>query len=459
MDFLTRNEQWTGEPREFHQTVTRSSAPRVWKIWVQGPTVFVQHGQLGGVLQQTHETMTGVNHGKKNEKSPEVYAIERARYYAEKKSREGYREVGADGQFLDAHVSEIDFDRLPQNLCFWKPDNSPGATIEKKAKDGKLWYARKRDGEMIAICKGSGIPQIYSRRMHRKHDDEENAPFTWDDRFPHLIELLDSVMPANSILLGELVMDIHGRDERKLAGSYMRSLSPQAVADMQTNGYPSFYCWDVAFWEGEDWVSKKPVKERYKLIHEIPLLVGTEFKHRFAAYFLPVQVENFQSIEAARENAKVRGWEGFIAIDPDGVFEDRAYNFKGKPDRPSKFAAKVKPEFEDDFVAMWDPSRGYGEFSTKGKYVSGDRPGIKSVALYQINSKGEWVYICNCATGMSEEMKRDWADPKLFPMVWQVGYSARTYISQGDDTNALTFPKYLDRRQDKAVAECINPEL
>ena len=51
------------------------------------------------------------------------------------------------------------------------------------------------------------------------------------------------------------------------------------------------------------------------------------------------------------------------------------------------------------------------------------------------------------------------ANPKLYPRVWEIEYTERTYKSQGDDTNALTFARFVRERDDKLPKECIDEEL
>ena len=148
-----------------------------------------------------------------------------------------------------------------------------------------------------------------------------------------------------------------------------------------------------------------------------------------------------------------------MVVDPNGVYGDKAFNFKGKPDRPGAFCAKLKPEWESDFVVMWDPSKGLGEASTKGRYAVGGQPGIKSVALLQHDKNGVLRFISNCSSGMTEEMKRTLATPGAWPRVWEVAYSGRRYISDGDETNALDFPRFIRDRDDKSIDECVDDKL
>jgi hypothetical protein len=457
-DFQTRNEQWSGHPRDFRQFHSRTGTPRTWFITVDGDTVVTSWGLLEGQLQTAYETFQGVNIGKKNEKSPAQYALERAREYCRKKHWEGYREFDAAGQALDPLVeTNIDFDNLPLSLCFYKPLNTAGAGLLKRAEKGEIWYSRKCNGLAFILARGESSAKLYSRKMLRQHDDESGTPYTWDDRFPHIIEAANRIMPPNSILLGELVaFDKHGVENVKHTKSITKSLTAQSLKDQQEKGLPTFYIWDVAFWDGVDLVTTAPVRARYEIIHSI------EFRYTCVGpglnCLMPVEYftsEHFPTPDAALTHAKKLKWEGFVLVDPDGIYGDKAYNFRGKPDRPGHACAKLKPDYESDFVVYWDPERGIGERSTKGRYAQG----IKSVALYQYNTRGELVYICNCASGMTEAMKRDWADPKFYPQVWEVIYTDRRYQSRGDDTNALDFPRFSQVRTDKSPDECIDEDL
>jgi hypothetical protein len=473
MNFAERNAAWTGPRRHFQQLQTRNPKPGYWSIEVKGPDIFVWWGRLGGKEQFSKDTPGAVNVGKINEKSPNVYALERAREMARKKSEyEGYREfvtTGSGGAFLDPIIEgEIDFDDLAPSLSFYKPDNSMGAGIEKLTRAGGSWYTRKRNGMMkVLCCNTKGELNIYSRRMLRQHDDEVGSDYTWDDRFPHIIHAIEKHLPPKTILLGELVVeevgpnvptDEHryapiGRERFDLAQSYIKSLTPKAVKDMEDSQlWPFFYCWDVAFWGGQDLVKHMPMSERVVFIDTIE-------ERTSCTHFEALVRMQFATPEDAIEYAKANGWEGFVVIDPHEMgYGDKAYNFKGKPDRPRKFCAKLKPEFEDDFIAIWDPDKGFGEKSSKESRGCG----IKSVGLYQHNKMGELVFIANVSSGLTDELIEKNSHPRHWPQVWTVWYSGRRYITEGDDTNALDFPRiktedYL--RTDKRPEECMNERL
>lgn len=451
------SQDWTGKYREFHQHCGRSTAPRVWGISVEGNTVKTTWGQMNGAMQTANEIFEGINQGKKNEKNGEQYALERASEVVRKKLREGYLEFDLlTSTYAKAQdvTKVIDFSvQLPDSLCFWKPDNSMGAGLEKKARAGNVWYVRKRNGMMfVIVCDVNGEIQIYSRRMLRQQDDEVSTQFTWNDRFPHIVEAAKKLLPPCSIVLGELIKNREGKESFEHVQSVTKSLTYQAIQKQKTDGWVDYCIWDIAWWRGNDYVSQLPLRSRYELIHEL------DYQN---SPLLPVEVfiDYFKSPEEAVEYAKLNQFEGWVVVDPDGVFEDRAYNFKGKPDRPGSFAAKLKPEYEDDFIVFFNPDKEQGEFSRKERYAGDESPGIKSVALYQLNRDSQPIYISNCSSGMTEEMKRDWVSPRLWPQVWRVAYSGRRYVSEGDDTNALDFARFREVRSDKKTWECINPRL
>jgi predicted DNA-binding WGR domain protein len=434
--------------REFRQN--SGTKCRTWRIKVVGAQIHTQWGQLDGAIQEAVETKEGVNIGKKNEISPENYAADRAQEIIRKKKREGYREY-KEGLCIDVDVPVlINFDEeLPESLCFYKPDNSMGPGIMEKANSGKVLYTRKRNGLAYVIVKdNNGKVKMYSRRMLRYHDLQQGE-YSWEHRFPYIKGVADYLMPNKSIILGELVFDMKGIDNFKAVQSITKTIHPECMTrqlELSNLGNVAFYTWDIAFWDGKDLVSNTTTKSRYDLIQ-------TVFSE--GPWIIPIETFSFDNPSKAMDYLKEKDWEGFVVVDPEGEYGEKAYNFKGRPDRPRSFCAKLKPEFEDDFIVLWNPAENIGEKSTKGRYNGG----IKSVSLYQYDTKGNLVYIANCSSGMTEEMKRDWADPKLYPQVWQVIYTDRRYISQGDETNAIDFPRFSMVRTDKNPNECVNSEL
>ena len=89
-----------------------------------------------------------------------------------------------------------------------------------------------------------------------------------------------------------------------------------------------------------------------------------DWEQKFRAIPLPANMKQYMERLAARPHhvgspydkdnaewiaakAKEWGFEGWVVVDPDAPgYGDKAFNFKGKPDRPS-ICGKLKPEYED----------------------------------------------------------------------------------------------------------------
>jgi ATP-dependent DNA ligase len=430
-------------------------------------------------MQRIADTAQARNVGRSNEVSAEESAVQQMDRTVKKKMRGGYVEVGAEA--TEGQGDEILFDQqLPSNLCFYKPDNTLSKRLEKLLDEGHAWLTRKRDGEMMVLYKMlDGTVEVYSRRMHISHHLEVDTDWRWRHRFMHIVEELeDSDVPPGSIILGEITSS-RTKDKRWHTAKVMKSLTPEAIDLQNQEGDCVFYCWDIAFANGVAVLTVENVSMR--------ILMADKWFDEFA-YIMPIQVLHSEIVEIAMDFGLKRvvwdanpdqapgtwdssksnmwnaacwyadreGWEGFVVVDPCGVYGDKAYNFRGKPDRPGKYSGKLKPEYEDDFIALFNPD------DKCGKWGRGKRQGqVGSVELHQYNSAGELIYICDCGGGL---IKRDvfaeaHSSPDDYPMVLKVKYSGRTYISQGEKTNALQFPRVIEIRTDKALNECINERL
>lgn len=446
--------------REFRQ-ISRTGKTRVWTIEVKGRFIHTSYGELGGKMQTVTSEGVLKNAGKVNELTPEDDAFAEAERMILKQTRSGYTEHGVSAP------THIDWNAaLPQNLRFYKPDNSFSSTLLKKLEARSAWLSRKRDGEMLVIVKGpDGMVDIYSRRMLLSHHLEEGE-FVWADRFPDLVtEIMENDdIPPCSILLGDVVSDPIN-DGRWEVASFMKSLTPEAL---ELPGL-FFYCWDIAFWEGEDLLASTPVAVRYEIIWEY-------FGHTWnpSSLVVPVEVWEVETIrrsmgmleayvdevDVAVTAAITWGWEGWVVVDPEGVYGDRGYNFRGKTDRPGKFCGKLKPAYEDDFIALFDPDGVVHNRGPQGKWGSGNNRGqVGAVSLYQYNAQGERVYICECGGGITDEFRAQYSDPRSYPLVLQIEYTDRTYRAAGDKTDALTHPRVVAVRTDKTTNECINRRL
>lgn len=484
MSFEDRQKNWGGHLRRFQQHHGRGERPTVWEIEIAGPRVTTRHGLLGGAMQETSYVGRAKNAGKANAITPEQDALAEARRDARKKwDFEGYDEyvgdTNIDRRHADISVSAL-LTNLPGSFCLYKPENNI-ETCKKllaKAKAGRVLYTLKRDGLAYwVVVDFYGNVVLYSRRSRAWNDKEGpkelpdgtldfSTVVPWSARFPHLVDSVRRLgFPTGTMLACELVPSV-GADNFPLVAGYTKGYTERALTDMSRYGLPMFYIWDLPFYAGEDLVSHKTVKERHSLLHDHYNRAGQ------VPYVQPVQYMTFEVPEDASEFAKAHKLEGWVVVDPDAVYGDKAWNLKGKPDRPST-CAKLKPTAEDDFIALWDPDKDssgatYGEWGT-GKHEAGKlvtlpdgkkvkHGGVGSVGLWQYNSKGELVPICKCSSGMDFNFQARLTKAS-FPQVWQVEYRGRTYISDGEKTNALRHPTFVRLRDDKKPEECINPRL
>lgn len=408
----------------------RGDKPNVWIAKRVRNSVHVQWGVLGGKLQATTTEYEALNEGKSNERSPSQVAQDALDRLIKLKTREGYAETPQTDveRFYAERQVTIDFDDLPPNFCFYKPNKKLSAKMEKLMEAGKCVYTRKRDGEMYAVVVNSKSEiDMYSRRMHKSHDKE---PTPWARRFDRVVEAVEALnLPPGTILLVEMIMDRNGDDDFRHVTTVTRSLTSRAIEQQKKHGYLSAYVWDVGFFAKTPTASVDPVAKRLEWIaSRIPL-------HN--KYLMPVEWYRFSSKDKALTYAKERGWEGFVVVDPTAVYADRAWSFKGKPDRPGT-CCKLKPYLEGDFIVDFNPEEGVGHYG-KGKRAKG----VGAVAVYAKLPNGEMRYMGDCGTGLDDDQVMRLADKSLYPMVWQLEYPELT------PKGMLRQPVFVRERPDK----------
>lgn len=462
--------------RRFIQNKGRTSKPQVWEIRRVENKVITTWGQLDGAMQETTQEFEAVNVGKKNEKDPNVVAQEWMDRQILLRTRKGYVEADPKtGNLKEAEsTDQIDFMKLPNNLRFYKPLNSLNFYMEKLIYNNQAIFLRKRDGMMhVLSVDDHGYPRLYASTMAITHKDEPDIP--WMERYPHLEQELQKVnLPPRTILLGEMTTTVAGGgscpmgyavDSFEYVGTVIKSLTPralrqQSVGAPESFGALGFCCWDIAFLAGEPWVQTRIARDRFNYIFAL-----TEGRKYFTMPEVitcngdSVRISSSEGPQALLEMegdlqsyllsfARERDWEGYVVVDPESTYGDRAFNFHGKAERP-KQAAKLKPLLEADFIVRWDPENGEGEYG-KGK----KKDGVGSVMAYLMDpDTRELVPVCKVGGGLSDADVARFADPKLYPMVWQVEFAEWT--SKG----ALRFPRFVRAREDKAIEECTTDQM
>lgn len=476
--------------REFRQQNSRSSETRYRQTWIDDidPNRFwTAWGAIKPDGKRKEHGRTSDVPGSKGKKgtkafvSAEANAEFKMNVGIRKKLEEGYIEVGLDGRpLVGGSADEIDHAKpLPKNLCFSKPRNEINdKKLAKWIAADKLIYTRKAQGMAVVVhIMADGEVRIYSRRM----DDITG-------HFPQLVRGLQDKYPPCSILLFEGIM-LEGNTYRdfKVCASVMRSKEDKALRRQEELGPMKFYLYRVPVWDGRWMEHDFTAAQMLDFIEEIfadDFAENMDEEHKVRILYC---VELFEgSIEEAMEYCIEQDYEGWVVYVGEDKLGDQSFTFNGKPSRPPG-CFKLKPDHEDDFIALFDPKKEYEARCSKnciltakqmqekkkcpvcgakmiglGKAGTGKhRGGMGTVSLFQMNKNGEKIYICEVGIfkNFPDEYKMENADPADYPKVLQVIYDARQYISQGDDTNALILPRVVAEREDKDVFECVNPEL
>jgi len=458
--------------REFKKTTGRNKRPVVWRAFIDAkdPTTYViQWGLEDGAIQETRDSpgTCGVE-GHSDFQSAEDYAVFCMNREIRKKTEQGYIEY-INGKPVDDVASAIDFTKpLPKNLCFYKPKKEIAEkSVIKLDEEGRAIWTLKRDGMMHISVRRDGEWEIYSRRMDLVTES-----------YPHIVEALESLdLPDNTILLGEMCfLNDDGSDNFKNVSKICRSKSDLALAyqglqDFQkrkqgepTLGKVSYYVFDVAFYAGRDLISNEPVRRRLVVLKEIfeklddRLKVSTGRKapreliiresrlregmlrQRFIA---PVKI--YQT--TAKEDlalAKHLKAEGFVLLDAEAKYGDRAYSFDGKAQRPDGIW-KRKPKYEDEFIIT-------GYYEGTGR----NRGKLGGFTIEQVHPEtGERIDCGKCGGGFTDQQREElFNDDNLLEQTIKIEFDSRQPENNG--IFALRFPEFkgfADKEPDECVAQ------
>jgi hypothetical protein len=484
---------------------------QMWRGWADGDQVVCQWGMKDGKLQETID-IPG-SKGRKGTKayiSPEQSAIDQLVRDVKKKSQKGYEIVRGPsrGPFADAlavelggvtKATEIDFDGpLPNNIAFSKPQNS----VDHK-KLMKL-EARRTEGfggpPVVYTVKKNGMCYIVTKDLNDKVWIQSRGKLIVEnDKFPHLITDFYEFLPPCSIALCEFVVGKgSSKQDFKAMQQIANSLPGRALKMQEELGLVEAYLFRMPFWAGEDIELDRICSYWLELLNKLidgwhMDLAPTRFDHgdhqpgtADMDYINGLAISD-DSYEEAVEEMRRFGYEGWVAYDCWNTLGKKHLSFLGQPDRPN-VCWKVKPKFEDDFIALWDPT-GDGEHCTSkchlpdlkaaqqqtrtgkcpvcgkklkpnGTWGTGkNKERVGTLSLYQYDRNGVKQYICEVSSGLTDEQKQDIADEGFCVETAVIEYQDRSYIAQGADSNALTHPTVQGFREDKELNECINKEL
>jgi len=434
--------------------------PLEWRIGVDGEVVFMESGIAGGKMKQTHDRPGPVGKfGTKGYKDAKTQAILVAdRHIRDKIERLGYQEVDPNtGEVLrSTRDDEINFSNPAKNLRFMKCRHQPEegskemARLQEVIDSDRAIFTIKRDGMMHPIFIDDDHVHIFTRRM-----DLCTA------NYPYLArEIANAKFPPKTILLTELVVVENGMDNRRLMQTLDRSLPERAVL-LQDDPFrrPTAIVLGIPYWAGKQIMAELPVGEWIDFMYR---KIGSRKFQYLQVMETLTTVSSDNPLDELMITVRDESLEGLVIYDAEAIFGDAVVNFRGREDRPE--AWKWKPILEGDFIVVFDPDMTWSGGKPGGRYGKGrlkDLPGV--VALYQFGPEGAMHYICNCGSGFTEDQRRyvlrRAANNRGIAGVARIKYESRTFIAEGDDTNALQHPIFLEWHPDKSSNEAFDARL
>lgn len=443
------------EMREFRRN--HGERVRMWQVAVVHDAIFTTHGWVGGAFQHNQDIP-----GASSRENAEERAVSRARKLIADKLKSGYTEFvpGTDIIVGDEAGVEVTFDGLPPSgLEVFKPRPMPkkGDKEWKKLQAvidaGDEIITRKYDGmKHLVTVDRKGVIHITTRRM-------EDATY----HYPWLVQEFGCMnLPPKTILACELIVkDKNKYDDFRNMQSLSRSLPERAIELQKFNPHlqPHAIVLAPVYWGGEPIIKTMKVIDWMSLLQE-KVGPSSPMRKRLNRHIHTMRVF-FGGLDYAFEKVQSEGFEGLVVYNGEACFGERAFNFRGKSDRPECW--KQKPIHEDDFIAVFGPqhkSPGWKELGSFGNGKNMKRVG--NLALYQLDKRHNPVFVCNVGTGLNDALREriaEEAKESIWMGVVSVEYAQRKYVRRGQISNALTFPSFKKIHEDKGIDEVVNEEL
>ncbi len=320
----------------------------------------------------------------------------------------------------DAGKFVFDFESLPEGFVLAKPIQREAydpEVLEELEKEGRLLKTRKRDGwKLFALFNKKGKARIFTDGLRDV-----------SDRVPHLVKELESLGWSKTLLVGEGVMVVNGKDERTAAQSVLNSGPKRALEVQEELGLMRFVTFDIIFSMG---VCVLDTSYKVRLASLKDLGLQPSLKH-----VSDVEVVD-ETLETAKKMVVEKKWEGLVLYDSE--FRS-SFRLDGKSPERVKGCYKWKPIYEDDFIVRrWLASKT-------------DPERMKEVELLQIDPKTGKEFSCGKLGGFSNDM-REKLKKIRYPIVMQVNFDGR--FASGKLDNA----RFADIRKDKKPKDCVAPK-
>lgn len=480
-------------PKTFYK-MRKDGHAAIWIIYIdedEPDTVQTEHGNYKkngeSLTMESPLKQRGRNIGKANYKSPARVAQELYKKLIKSKLAEGYQQVSDMDHIFKSKLPAVT-EEFPYMLSLDedcpgfrapKPQNTlkEGSKLWKLAMAGSARFVRKMDGYGFVIAKEDGLVEGYTLRAQRIAPVDNTTYFDRILKVQKWFDAASAIIPDRSMFFGEIVpVDEDCIDESSYSyvTSILKSKLKPAMDKQLRYSDLGLYLWDVAFWAGIPVSKLCPYSLRLELLADLvqsvegggptdqlgrdlvqaagadPIdvelvdLSDTDFDRRVVMepQLLHIPPETPNPLRYAVNTAKKEGYEGYVVVDPDAIFGQKAWSLTGRVERSAAWA-KLKPKLEDDFIARWNPEEGIGEYGNGSNFER-----IGAVELYQWYGD-DLRYCGQCGQGFTESQRERFMDLlRAEPQVFQVEF--HEWTAKGK----LRIPVFLRRRTDKNVGDC-----
>ena len=317
---------------------------------------------------------------------------------------------------------------LDQNFVGAKPiERAPDVLCLALESKNNLIIQRKRNGNAAYATITSAQTQrrniqLYSRGIHNL-----------TAHFPAIADELHEIdFPHDTLLAGEMLVQVNGVDAPDAFGRFARSHPKRAVELQKTSAPIRLALFNIIVYKGADIIALS-YGQRLEILRELLARHHSRNISVIEVLDLPFQAAQTHSIE--------NRWEGLVLYDKRAP---SAYRLDGRTDlvpRPEG-CWKWKPYIESDFIATgWVPSTATAHAGMVKDLL---------VAQYDPDTR-QLVSWGKVGVGLTEAERREFANDALYPMVFEIKFERRTPNCR------LIQARILRRRHDKSAEECFSP--
>ena len=201
--------------------------------------------------------------------------------------------------------------------------------IQKCLTSGDYVASLKKDGQYHRFVKMNGEAKIQTRGKSVKTGTFGEV----QDKVPHIFNILDEIVPDNSLLIGELYRPGWTTNE---VGSILRCLPAKAIKRQEQTPL-IFYIHDVWYWNGTNLMTESKVN-RINFLHKIKGLFDSKMTPDFIEF--AIYVDEVNEIRDMLDYAMENDEEGIVLTLKQSIVNPGA--------RTAWKTLKIKKELQND---------------------------------------------------------------------------------------------------------------